>query len=41
MFSFNNDYSEGAHPRVLDALCKYNLEQNDGYGEDTHSLKAK
>ncbi|HHX11379.1 MAG TPA: aminotransferase class V-fold PLP-dependent enzyme [Clostridiales bacterium] len=40
MFSFNNDYSEGAHPRILDAMCKYNLEQNNGYGEDAHSLKA-
>lgn len=41
MFSFNNDYSEGAHPRILEAMCKYNLEQNNGYGEDAHSLKAK
>lgn len=41
MFSFNNDYSEGAHPRILDAMSKYNLEQNNGYGEDAHSIKAK
>jgi threonine aldolase len=36
-----NDYSEGAHPRVLELLMKANLEQNTGYGEDTHTAKAK
>jgi threonine aldolase len=41
MISFNNDYSEGAHPRILQYLLKYNLEQNDGYGEDIHSSRAK
>lgn len=41
MYSFRNDYSEGAHPRILDLLVKSNLEQNLGYGEDTHSEKAK
>lgn len=41
MFSFNNDYSEVTHPRILDAMSKYNLEQNNGYGEDAHSIKAK
>lgn len=41
MYSFMNDYSEGAHPEVLDLLIKSNLEQNTGYGEDKHSLKAK
>jgi len=41
MISFNNDYSEGAHPRVLDLLVKSNLEQNTGYGLDVHSTKAK
>ena len=33
MISFKNDYSEGAHPRVLEALIRTNLEQTDGYGE--------
>lgn len=41
MYSFVNDYSEGAHPRILEALSKANLEQNIGYGEDIHSDKAK
>ncbi|SHK07594.1 L-threonine aldolase [Anaerocolumna jejuensis DSM 15929] len=41
MYSFMNDYSEGAHPKVLELLMKSNLEQNAGYGEDTHTAKAK
>lgn len=41
MYSFINDYSEGAHPRILHAMMKANLEQNDGYGEDIHSAAAK
>lgn len=40
MYSFRNDYSEGAHPQVLEALCRYNLEQNTGYGLDVHSAHA-
>ena len=27
MYSFNNDYSEGAHPRILDAIVRANLER--------------
>ena len=34
MYSFRNDYSEGAHPRVLEALTKTNLLQTCGYGTD-------
>lgn len=41
MYSFLNDYSEGAHPRVLDFLMKSNFEQNIGYGEDIHSNRAR
>lgn len=41
MYSFINDYSEGAHPRILESLMKSNLEQNVGYGEDKHSKNAK
>lgn len=41
MYSFANDYSEGAHPKVLDLMIKSNLEQNIGYGNDIHSDKAK
>lgn len=41
MISFVNDYSEGAHPRIMQQLMKFSLEQNAGYGEDIHSEKAK
>jgi len=40
MYSFKNDYSEGAHPRILNALMESNLEQVAGYGEDGFTLKA-
>lgn len=40
MYSFKNDYSEGAHQRILDALIKSNLEQTEGYGEDIYTKKA-
>ena len=41
MLMFRNDYSFGAHPNVLEALCKTNLEGNIGYGEDSYSDRAK
>ncbi|QIB70146.1 aminotransferase class I/II-fold pyridoxal phosphate-dependent enzyme [Aminipila butyrica] len=34
------DYSEGAHPQILDALTATNMEQSVGYGEDPHCLHA-
>ena len=34
MHSFRNDYSEGAHPRILEALTDTNLTQTVGYGLD-------
>lgn len=40
MYSFKNDYSEGAHPRILNALMESNMEQVDGYGEDQYTQKA-
>ncbi|MFP7296659.1 threonine aldolase family protein [Neobacillus niacini] len=40
MYSFKNDYSEGAHPRILQALLETNLEQDEGYGEDRFSRQA-
>lgn len=40
MYSFTNDYSEGAHPRILQALIDTNLEQTSGYGEDRFSREA-
>ncbi|MGL4913647.1 MAG: threonine aldolase family protein [Romboutsia sp.] len=41
MYSFKNDYSEGAHPQILETLLRTNLEQCDGYGEDKYCLEAK
>ncbi|WP_338448089.1 low specificity L-threonine aldolase [Niallia oryzisoli] len=40
MYSFKNDYSEGAYPRILTALMESNLVQEDGYGEDHYSRQA-
>ena len=40
MFSFKNDYSEGAHPQILQALINDNLTQMTGYGEDERSFEA-
>lgn len=39
--SFKNDYAEGAHPAILEALMKTNLTQQAGYGLDDYSLEAK
>lgn len=41
MYSFKNDYSEGAHPRILEALVQTNMEQTEGYGEDRFTKSAK
>ena len=38
--SFKNDYSEGCHPRILEALAKTNLVQTDGYGADAYCNEA-
>lgn len=40
IYSFNNDYSEGAHPRILQAMMETNLTQHDGYGMDGHTAHA-
>lgn len=40
-FSFKNDYSEGCHPDILQALLENNLNQQAGYGEDEYSREAK
>lgn len=39
-YSFKNDYSEGCHPRILEALLKNNLSGQPGYGEDEFCKKA-
>lgn len=41
MYSFTNDYSEGAHENILKALLESNLKQSAGYGLDEYSNKAK
>ena len=40
MYSFKCDYSEGAHPRILEALVQTNMEQEEGYGLDRYSKEA-
>ena len=40
MLFFRNDYGNGAHPAVMDALCKTNLELTEGYGTDAYCLRA-
>lgn len=41
MYSFKNDYSEGAHPRIIETLLRTNLEQCEGYGKDTYCEEAE
>ena len=41
MYSFRNDYSEGAHSKVLQALMETNLEQKVGYGLDPRCDTAR
>ena len=41
MYSFRNDYSEGAHPKVLQALTDTNLVQTCGYGLDPICEEAR
>ena len=40
MIYFNNDYSEGCHENVLQALIRTNMEQTPGYGEDAFCAAA-
>ena len=41
MLYFENDYSEGAHEKVLEALIKTNYEKLSGYGSDQYCESAK
>ena len=41
MYSFINDYSEGAHESILNALVESNLKQSTGYGLDEYCESAK
>lgn len=40
MIYFLSDYSQGAHPKVMEALAKTNMEHSDGYGLDGHCEHA-
>lgn len=40
MINLRNDYSEGAHEQVLQAIAAVNMEGNAGYGNDPHSELA-
>jgi threonine aldolase len=37
---FQSDYTEGAHPRILERLLATNMEQTVGYGEDPYCEAA-
>ena len=41
MLSFECDYNTGAHPSILEALVKTNLDPQPGYGNDIYSASAK
>ena len=41
MIRFENDYTEGAHERILKRLFETNEEQTPGYGMDEHCEKAR
>ncbi|MBO1305628.1 low specificity L-threonine aldolase [Enterococcus sp. 669A] len=40
MLSFENDYSEGAHEKVLQLLMETNMVQESGYGSDSYTQQA-
>ena len=40
MLWFQNDYSEGAHPQVLQHLIDTNMEKLSGYGTDAYCASA-
>lgn len=40
MLSFESDYIEGAHPKILETLTKTNFEQLSGYGHDKYCQSA-
>jgi len=41
MIKFDSDYLEGAHPQIMDALMRTNMEQTNGYSEDEYCMQAK
>lgn len=41
MLDFVNDYSEGAHEKILQRLLETNMEKLSGYGTDQYCESAK
>lgn len=41
MIHFECDYTQGAHPKIIEMLAETNLEQTAGYGEDEHCERAR
>lgn len=41
MLSFESDYNNGAHPKILEALIKTNDDKTPGYGTDVYCDRAK
>lgn len=41
MIRFESDYTEGAHPRILEKIVSTNMEQTQGYGEDPYCEHAR
>ena len=41
MLSFECDYTEGCHEKILEAFARVNREQYPGYGNDPFTASAK
>ena len=41
MVLFNSDYTEGAHPKIMERMLSSNMEQTGGYGIDPYCDKAR
>ena len=40
MLSFENDYTTGAHPKILERLLETNMQPSSGYGTDAYTQSA-
>ena len=40
MVHFECDYTQGAHPKIIEMLAETNMEQTTGYGEDQYCAHA-
>ena len=41
MIRFDSDYMQGAHPKILEELCRINMEKKTSYGRDEHCDHAR